>query len=82
MFTTNTDKISPHLKILSHETLHLSVLSQNDDSFSSVWIQYHINLLVTSMFAFWITEDTQNTIMSLTTYGVICNIDLFSTCDL
>lgn len=31
MFTTNTDKISPHLKILSHETLHLSVLSQNDD---------------------------------------------------
>lgn len=34
------------------------------------------------MFAFWITEDTQNTIMSLTTYGVICNIDLFSTCDL
>lgn len=36
MFTTNTDKISPHLKILSHETLHLSVLSQNDDSFFSV----------------------------------------------
>lgn len=35
----------------------------------------HINLLMTSMFAFWIMEDMQNTIISLTSYGLICNMD-------